>query len=149
MDFEKYTDRARGFVQSAQSLALREGHQQFAPEHLLKVLLDDPEGLASGLIDRAGGRSREALSAVEAALAQLPQGSGGGPWPGFLGPAPARVFDQAQKVAEKAGDSYVTVERLLLALALEKDSEAGKILARAGVTPQNLNQGVHALRNGR
>ena len=83
MDFEKYTDRARGFVQSAQSLALREGQQQFTPEHLLKVLLDDPEGLAAGLIDRAGGRSREALSAVEAALAKLPKVSGSGAGPGL------------------------------------------------------------------
>ena len=149
MDFEKYTDRARGFVQSAQSLALREGHQQFAPEHLLKVLLDDPEGLAAGLIDRSGGRSREALSAVEAALARLPKVSGSGAGQIYLAPAMARVFDQAQKVAEKAGDSYVTVERLLLALALEKDSEAGKILARAGVTPQNLNAAIEALRKGR
>ena len=124
MDFEKYTDRARGFVQSAQSLALREGNQQFTPEHLLKVLLDDPEGLAGGLIDRAGGRSREALAAVEAALAKLPGRRGRGRI--YLAPALARVFDQAQKVAEKAGDSYVTVERLLLALALEKDSEAGR-----------------------
>src|SRR6188472_2803220 len=149
MDFEKFTDRARGFVQSAQSLAMREGHQQFAPEHLLKVLLDDPEGLASGLIDRAGGRSREALSAVEAALAKLPKVSGSGAGQVYLAPALARVFDQAQKVAEKAGDSYVTVERLLLALALEKDGEAGKILARAGVTPQNLNEAINALRKGR
>src|SRR6266567_3566850 len=149
MDFEKYTDRARGFVQSAQSLALREGHQQFTPEHLLKVLLDDPEGLASGLIDRAGGRSREALSAVEAALAKLPKVSGSGAGQVYLAPALARVFDQAQKVAEKAGDSYVTVERLLLALALEKDSVAGAILAQAGVTPQNLNAAIEALRKGR
>src|ERR1700719_3152589 len=149
MNFEKFTDRARGFVQSAQSLALREGHQQFAPEHLLKFLLDDPEGLASGLIDRAGGRSREALSAVEAVLTKLPKVSGGGAGQVYLAPALARVFDQAQKVAEKAGDSYVTVERLLLALALEKDSEAGKILARAGVTPQNLNEAINALRKGR
>src|SRR6187200_851769 len=149
MDFEKYTDRARGFVQSAQSLALREGHQQFAPEHLLKVLLDDPEGLASGLIDRSGGRSREALAAVEAALAKLPKVSGSGAGQVYLAPALARVFDQAQKVAEKAGDSYVTVERLLLALALEKDSEAGRILAAAGVTPQNLNAAINALRKGR
>ena len=126
MDFEKYTDRARGFVQSAQSLALREGHQQFATEHLLKVLLDDPEGLAAGLIDRSGGRSREALAAVEAALAKRPKVSGGGAGQVYLDPALARVFDQAQKIAEKAGDSYVTVERLLLALALEKDSEAGQ-----------------------
>jgi ATP-dependent Clp protease ATP-binding subunit ClpB len=149
MDFEKYTDRAQGFVQSAQSLALREGHQQFTPEHLLKVLLDDPEGLAGGLIERAGGRSREALSAVEAALAKLPKVSGGGAGQVYLAPALARVFDQAQKVAEKAGDSYVTVERLLLALALEKDSEAGRILARVGVTPQNLNAAINALRQGR
>src|SRR6266446_3253775 len=149
MDFEKYTDRARGFVQSAQSLALREGHQQFTPEHLLKVLLDDPEGLASGLIDRAGGSSREALSAVEAALAKLPKVSGSGAGQAYLAPAMARVFDQAEKVAEKAGDSYVTVERLLLAVALDKDSEAGKILARTGVTPQNLNAAINALRKGR
>jgi ATP-dependent Clp protease ATP-binding subunit ClpB len=149
MDFEKYTDRSRGFVQSAQSLAQREGHQQFGPEHLLKVLLDDPEGLAAGLIDRSGGRSREALTAVEAALAKLPKVSGSGAGQVYLAPAMARVFDQAQKVAEKAGDSFVTVERLLLALALEKDSEAGQILARVGVTPQNLNAAINALRKGR
>jgi len=101
------------------------------------------------LIERAGGRSREALSAVEAALAKLPKVSGGGAGQVYLAPALARVFDQAQKVAEKAGDSYVTVERLLLALALEKDSEAGRILARVGVTPQNLNAAINALRQGR
>ena len=149
MDFEKYTDRARGFVQSAQSLALREGHQQFATEHLLKVLLDDPEGLAAGLIDRSGGQSREALAAVEAALAKRPKVSGGGAGQVYLDPALARVFDQAEKIAEKAGDSYVTVERLLLALTLEKDSDAGRILARAGVTPQSLNAAIEALRKGR
>src|SRR5579862_3450494 len=149
MNFEKYTDRSRGFVQSAQSLAQREGHQQFAPEHLLKVLLDDPEGLAAGLIDRSGGQSRQALSAVETALGKMPKVSGGGAGQVYLAPALARVFDQAEKVADKAGDSFVTVERLLLALALEKDSEAGKILSRAGVTPQNLNAAIEALRKGR
>src|SRR6266851_5497876 len=127
MDFEKYTDRARGFVQSAQSLALREGHQQFAPEHILKVLLDDPEGLAAGLIDRSGGRSREALAAVEASLAKLPKVSGAGGGQLYLAPATARVFDAAQKAAEKAGE----------------------ILVRAGVTPQNLNAAINALRKGR
>ncbi|HLQ94451.1 MAG TPA: ATP-dependent chaperone ClpB [Xanthobacteraceae bacterium] len=149
MDFEKYTDRARGFVQSAQSLALREGHQQFAPEHLLKVLLDDSEGLAAGLIDRAGGRSREALAAVEAAIAKIPKVSGAGAGQVYLAPGMARVFDSAKKVAEKAGDSYVTVERLLLALALEKDSVASAILAQAGATPQNINAAIEALRKGR
>src|SRR6187200_427706 len=149
MDFEKYTDRARGFVQSAQSLALREGHQQFAPEHLLKVLLDDPEGLASGLIDRSGGRSREALAAVEAALAKLPKVSGSGAGQVYLAPALARVFDNAEKIAEKTGDSFVTVERLLVAIALEKDSDAGKILARSGVSAQTLNAAIESLRKGR
>src|SRR5690348_4550839 len=149
MNFEKYTDRARGFIQSAQSLALREGHQQFAPEHLLKVLLDDPEGLASGLIDRAGGQSRQALQAVETLLAKRPKVSGGGAGQVYLDPALARVFDAAEKAGEKAGDSFVTAERLLLALALEKDSEAGKILAKAGVTPQNLNAAINSLRKGR
>ena len=149
MNFEKYTDRSRGFVQSAQSLALREGHQQFAPEHLLKVLLDDPEGLAAGLIDRSGGNSRQALQAVEAALAKIAKVSGSGAGQVYLAPALARVFDAAEKAGEKAGDSFVTVERLLLALALEKDSEAGKILAKAGVTPQNLNAAINALRKGR
>ena len=149
MDFEKYTDRSRGFVQSAQSLAQREGHQQFAPEHLLKVLLDDPEGLAAGLIDRAGGDSRAALKATETALAKRPKVSGGGAGQVYLDPALARVFDTAEKAGEKAGDSFVTVERLLLALALEKNSEAGKILANAGVTPQTLNAAIEALRKGR
>jgi ATP-dependent Clp protease ATP-binding subunit ClpB len=149
MNFEKYTDRARGFVQSAQSMAQREGHQQFSTEHLLKVLLDDPEGLAAGLIDRSGGRSREALAADEAALAKRPKVEGSGAGQVYLEPALGRVFDTAEKIAEKAGDSYVTVERLLLALAIEKDSEAGKILAKAGVTPQNLNAAIEALRKGR
>ena len=104
MDFEKYTDRSRGFIQSAQSLAQREGHQQFATEHLLKVLLDDPEGLAAGLIDRAGGNSRAALAATEAALAKRPKISGGGAGQIYLDPALARVFDTAEKMGEKADE---------------------------------------------
>jgi ATP-dependent Clp protease ATP-binding subunit ClpB len=149
MNFDKYTDRSRGFVQAAQSLAQREGHQQFAPEHLLKVLLDDPEGLAAGLIDRAGGNSRAALAATEAALKKRPSVSGGGAGQVYLDPALGRVFDAAEKAGEKAGDSFVTVERLLLALTLERGTEAGKILAQAGVTPQNLNAAIEALRKGR
>jgi ATP-dependent Clp protease ATP-binding subunit ClpB len=149
MNFEKYTDRSRGFVQSAQSLAQREGHQQFSSEHLLKVLLDDPEGLAAGLIDRAGGDSRAALAAVDAALAKRPKVSGGGAGQIYLDPALARVFDAAEKAGQKAGDSYVTVERLLLALAIEKGTEAAKILKDAGVTPQSLNAAIESLRKGR
>jgi ATP-dependent Clp protease ATP-binding subunit ClpB len=149
MNFDKYTDRATGFVQAAQGLALREGHQQFSPEHLLKVLLDDEEGLAASLIARAGGRPRDALAAVGQALAKRPRVSGGGAGQLYLAPELARVFDQAEKVADKAGDKYVTAERLLLALALEVGSEAGRILANAGVAPQGLNQAINEVRKGR
>ena len=149
MNIEKFTERARGFIQSAQSAAIRDGHQQFTPEHILKVLLDDEEGLASGLIDRAGGRSREALVQTEIALAKLPKVQGSGAGQLYLAPTTVRVFDNAEKIAEKAGDSYVTVERLLVALAMEKSCEAGKILANAGVNPQSLNAAINELRKGR
>jgi ATP-dependent Clp protease ATP-binding subunit ClpB len=149
MNLDKYTERARGFIQSAQSLALREGHQQFTPEHLLKVLLDDDQGLSAGLIDRAGGRSRDALAQVELALAKLPKVQGSGAGQLYLAPTTARLFDNAEKIAQKAGDSFVTVERLLLALAMEKGAEAAKILANAGVSAQTLNAAIEDLRKGR
>jgi ATP-dependent Clp protease ATP-binding subunit ClpB len=149
MNIEKYTERARGFIQSAQSLAQRDGHQQFAPLHVLKVLLDDSEGLAGGLIDRAGGNSRAILKATEDALNKLPKVSGSGAGQVYLAPELARAFDTAEKAAEKAGDSFVTVERLLLGLTLEKDSDAGSVLKKGGVTPQNLNAAIEALRKGR
>ena len=149
MDFEKYTDRAKGFVQAAQSLALREGHQQFGPDHLLKVLLDDPEGMAAGLIQRAGGRPGDALAAVEQALAKRPKVSGGGAGQIYLAPELARVFDTAEKIADKAGDKFVTVERLLLALAMEPSSDAARVLKDAGVTPTALNQAINDIRKGR
>jgi ATP-dependent Clp protease ATP-binding subunit ClpB len=136
MNIEKYTERARGFIQSAQSLAMRDGHQQFSPLHMLKVLLDDGEGLAGGLIDRAGGNSRAILKATEDALNKLPKVSGSGVGQVYLAPELARAFDAAEKAADKASDSFVTVERLLLGLTLEKDSDAGGILRKGGVTPQ-------------
>jgi len=148
MNFEKYTERARGFVQAAQNLAMREGHPQLSPGHVLKVLLDDPEGLCAGLIDRAGGRSRDAHAAIEQWLAKQPKVSGSAAQPQATREL-MRFFDTAEKAAEKAGDSFVTVERMLLALAVEKDSEAGKILAQAGVTAQGLNTAINALRKGR
>jgi ATP-dependent Clp protease ATP-binding subunit ClpB len=148
MNFEKYTERARGFVQAAQNLAVREGHPQLSPGHVLKVLLDDPEGLCAGLIDRAGGRSRDAHAAVEQWLAKQPKVSGSASQPQATREL-MRFFDTAEKAAEKAGDSFVTVERMLLALAVEKDTEAGKILAQAGVTAQGLNTAINALRKGR
>ncbi|MDX2290072.1 MAG: ATP-dependent chaperone ClpB [Hyphomicrobiaceae bacterium] len=149
MNFDRYTDRAKGFVQSAQNLALREGHQHFTPEHLLKVLLEDQEGLASGLIDRAGGDAGTALRSVEQALAKRPKVSGGGAGQTYLAADLARVFDTAEKIADKAGDRFVTAERLLIALAMEKSSEAAKMLAAAGVTPQSINDAVNTLRKGR
>jgi ATP-dependent Clp protease ATP-binding subunit ClpB len=149
MDFEKYTDRAKGFVQSAQGLALREGHQQFSSEHLLKVLLDDPEGMAAGLIQRSGGRPGDVLAAVERALAKRPKVTGGGAGQLYMAQELARIFDTAEKIADKAGDKYVTVERLLLALATESGSEAGQILKGAGVSPTALNQAINDIRKGR
>jgi ATP-dependent Clp protease ATP-binding subunit ClpB len=149
MNIEKYTERARGFIQSAQSLAMREGHQQFTTLHMLKVLLDDSEGLAGGLIDRAGGSSRAILKATEDALNKLPKVSGGGAGQVYLAPELARAFDAAEQAAEKTGDSFVTVERLLLGLTLDKNSDAGKLLRNGGVTPQNLNAAIEALRKGR
>ncbi len=149
MNFDKYTDRSKGFIQSAQSLAVREGHQQFSTEHVLKVLLDDEEGLASGLINRSGGRAKDALKAIELSLAKRPKVSGGGAGQVYIAPELARVFDAAEKLAEKAGDSFVTAERLLLAIALEKGSEAGRILAEAGVTAQGLNGAINDIRKGR
>ncbi len=149
MNFDIYTERAKGFVQSAQALALREGNQQFTPEHLLKVLLDDPEELAAGLIERAGGRAKDALAAVEAALAKLPKVEGGGAGQLYLAPQTARVFSSAEALAKKAGDNFVTVERLLLALAGEKGAESARILAAAGVTPTGLNAAINELRKGR
>ncbi len=148
MNFEQYTERARGFVQAAQSLAMREGHPQLAPGHLLKVLLDDKEGLCAGLIDRAGGQSRVALAQIEQWLAKQPKVSGNAAQPQTTREL-VRLFDTAEKAAEKAGDNYVTVERLLLAMAVEKDSEAGKALIAAGVTPASLNAAINALRKGR
>ncbi len=148
MDFEKYTDRARGFIQSAQTYALGQGHQQFTPAHILKVLLDDSEGMSAGLIERVGGRVQDVRLQIEADLAALPKVSGGNGQL-YLSPETARLFEQAQKIAEKAGDSFVTVERLLLALAMDKDSGAGKALVQGGVTPNALNEVINELRKGR
>ena len=148
MDFEKYTDRAKGFVQSGQMLAMREGHPQFLPEHLLKVLLDDNEGLSAGLIGRAGGNAKQALVLTEELLSKQAKVSGAASQPGASRDL-AKLFDTAQKIAVKAGDSYVTVERMLLALATEKDMDAGKVLAKSGVSPQALNTAINELRKGR
>src|SRR3954471_12391270 len=149
MNQEKYTERMRGFLQSAQMLALREGHQRFIPDHLLKVLLDDPEGLAANLISAAGGDSRAVHRAVEATLAKQSKVEGQGAGQIYMAPETARIFEQAEAIAEKAGDSFVTVERMLMALVLAKGTDAAEALAKAGVKPQPLEKAIAELRKGR
>ena len=149
MDFQNYTERARGFVQSAQGLAQREGHQQFSPEHLLKVLLEDEEGLCANLIGAAGGDAKVALQAVDLALDKRPKVEGPGAGQVYLAPELARLFDQAEQIAKKAGDSFVTVERLLLALAMATGTPSADALAKAGINPQGLNGAINELRKGR
>jgi ATP-dependent Clp protease ATP-binding subunit ClpB len=149
MDFEKLSDRLKGFIQAAQTIAVRDGNPQITPEHLLKALLDDPEGMVSGLIARAGGNPKMALQRTDAALAKLPKVSGGGASQPQLSPALSRVLDSAEQMATKAGDSFVTVERALQALGMTKEGETQRILADAGLTPQGLNTAINELRKGR
>lgn len=150
MNLEKFTDRAKGFLQSAQTVAIRLNNQQITPEHIVKALLEDEQGMAAGLIQAAGGDPKRAVSETDLALSKLPSVSGSGAQqpPGLNNDA-VRVLDQAEQVAQKAGDSYVTVERLLLALALSLNTAAGKALKAAGVTPEGLNAAINQLRGGR
>ena len=150
MNLEKFTDRAKGFLQSAQTVAIRMNHQRISPEHILKALLEDEQGMASGLIGAAGGDAKRALSETDLSLAKIPavSGSGAQTTPGIDNDA-VRVLDQAEQIAQKAGDSFVTVERLLVALALSLNTVAGKALKTAGATPEALNTAINGLRQGR
>ncbi len=150
MNIDKFTDRAKGFLQSAQTVAIRMNHQRIAPEHLLKALLEDEQGMAAGLIAAAGGDAKRATSETDLALAKIPvvSGSGAQTTPGIDNDA-VRVLDQAEQIASKAGDSFVTVERLLVALALSLNTAAGKALKAGGVTPEGLNTAINGLRQGR
>lgn len=147
MDLEKFTERSRGFIQAAQTIALRENHQRFLPEHLLKALLDDSEGLAANLIKASGGDAGRALSEIDTALSKIP-GVQGGDGNIYLDGQTAKVMAEAEKLAKKAGDSFVPVERLLTALAITK-SGAEKALKTAGVTAQGLNAAINDVRKGR
>src|SRR6516225_4931632 len=149
MEFEKYTDRAKGFLQSAQTLALRRGHQRLTPEHLLKVLLEDSEGLCANLIRAAGGDPKAALTAVDAELDRLPRVEGSGAGQVYMSPELARIFEQAEQLAQRAGDNFVTVERLLLALGAAAGTAVAKALAAARVDPQSLNRAIEDVRKGR
>ncbi|THV11596.1 ATP-dependent chaperone ClpB [Rhizobium rhizophilum] len=148
MNIEKYSERVRGFLQSAQTHALSEGHQQFTPEHVLKVLLDDEQGMASSLISRAGGDAKAVRIANDAALSKLPKVSGGNGQV-YLAQPLAKVFSTAEDAAKKAGDSFVTVERLLLALAIESSASTSASLKKGGVTANALNQVINEIRKGR
>jgi ATP-dependent Clp protease ATP-binding subunit ClpB len=148
MNIEKYSERVRGFIQSAQTYALSQNHQQFLPEHLLKVLVDDDEGLANSLISRAGGDAGAVRLAVEMALKGLPKVSGGGDQL-YMSQPLAKIFTTSEDIAKKAGDSFVTVERLLMALAIEKSAKTADLLSKAGVTAKSLNDVINEVRKGR
>ena len=150
MDLEKLTDRARGFLQAAQTIAVREHHQRITPAHLLKALLDDEQGMAAGLIEAAGGDGKIARREADALVAKIPAvtGSGATSAPGIDGDL-IRLLDQAHEISKKVADSYVTVERILLAMALAKGSEVAKVIERSGATPQTLNAAIDKLRQGR
>jgi len=150
MNLDLFTDRAKGFLQAAQTVAIRMSHQRISPEHLLKALLEDGEGMASGLIRRAGGDPAVALRETDVALAKIPAVSGGGAQqtPGLDNDL-VRLLDQAEQIAKKAGDSFVTVERLLLALAIASDTVTGKALGTAGLKADALNAAINELRKGK
>jgi ATP-dependent Clp protease ATP-binding subunit ClpB len=148
MDSEKFTERSRGFIQAAQTIAIREFHQQLTPEHLLKALLDDEEGAAAGLIRAAGGDDHAARGAIDAEVAKLPRVSGGGAGQPQATPGLVRVLDAAQQAAQKAGDEYVAQDRLLIALA-DSSGAAARVLRAAGATPQALEKAVADIRKGR
>ncbi|MDR2858538.1 MAG: ATP-dependent chaperone ClpB [Novosphingobium sp.] len=150
MNLEKFTDRAKGFLQSAQTVAIRLNHQRIGPEHILKALLEDKEGMAAGLIQRGGGNPQFAVQEIDKALARIAAVSGGGAQqaPGLDNDA-VRVLDQAEQIAQKSGDSFVTVERLLVALALATTTAAGQALKAANIAPQALEAVITELRGGR
>src|SRR6476659_9766708 len=147
MNIDLYSDRAKQAIQSAQSLALARRHQQLGPEHLLKVLLEEKDGLSRALIQSAGGRPDEADKAIDVALGKLPKVEGGSGQL-YMTPETARVFAEAEEGAKKAGDAFVTTERLLIAIAKE-GGDAAKLLKDAGVTPKGLEEAAATVRKGR
>src|SRR6202045_207513 len=149
MQIEKYTDRLKNLIEAAQNLALRSGHQQLTPLHVLRSLLDDQDRLAANLIEAAGGTVMPVSQAVDRELAKLPKVEGQGAGQIYLAPETARLFDQAEQLSQKSGDSFVTAEHMLLALALAAGTTAADILKQAGVNAQNLDKAISELRKGR
>ena len=149
MDFEKYTDKSKQIIQDAQSLALRSNHQQFLPEHLLATLMEDREHLSEKLIRAAGGRPDVVKTGIDAAIAAIAKVEGAGAGQLYIVADTARVFENAEQLAKKAGDEFITLERLLQALAMAKGNKVAAVLADAGVTPQSLNSAINDMRKGR
>ena len=147
MDLEKFTERSRGFLQAAQTIAMRESHQKLAPEHVLKALMDDDQGLASNLIRQAGGATERVVEAVDLSLTKIPKVTGDAGQT-YMDQQTAKVLAEAEKIAKKAGDSFVAVERLLTALAVVK-SKAKDALDAGAVTAQGLNSAINDVRKGR
>ncbi|WP_370311392.1 ATP-dependent chaperone ClpB [Sagittula sp.] len=147
MNLDKFTERARGFIQAAQTIAMRESHQKLAPEHLLKALMDDEQGLATNLIAASGGEPKRVVQVLDTKLAKIPKVSGDAGQV-YLDSATGKVLDEAEKIAKKAGDSFVPVERMLMALAMVK-SPAKEALEAGKVTPQGLNTAINDVRKGR
>ena len=146
MDLEKFTERSRGFLQAAQTIAMREGHQRLASEHLLKAIMDDDQGMAANLIRRAGGEPGRVMEAIDLALKKLPVVSGDAQ--PYTDSSVVKVLDEAEKLAKKAGDSFVPVERILMALALVP-GKAKDALDAGAVTAQKLNSAINDIRKGR
>lgn len=147
MNMEKFTERSRGFLQAAQTIAMREGHQRVVPEHLLKALMDDDQGLSANLIKRAGGEPARVQESVDLFVSKLPKVSGGDGQV-YVEQALVRVLDEAEKLAKKAGDSFVPVERMLMALAMV-NTKAKDALDAGAVTAQKLNAAINDIRKGR
>ena len=149
MNIEKFTDRAKGFLQAAQTVAIRNDNQRVAPEHLLKALLDDDQGMAAGLIRAAGGNPEVASQACDLAIAKIAKVTGAGAQQVAWDNDTVKILDQAEAIATKAGDTYVPVERILMAIALATTTAAGKALAQAGVNAVSLNAAIDSIRKGR
>ncbi|MGB3279956.1 MAG: ATP-dependent chaperone ClpB [Pseudorhodobacter sp.] len=146
MNLDKFTERSRGFLQAAQTIAMRESHQRLAPEHLLKALMDDDQGMSANLIRRAGGDSARVVQALDLAMGKMSKVSGDAQ--PYMDPATARVLDEAEKIAKKAGDSFVPVERILVALAMT-NTNAKDALVAGNVNAQSLNAAINDVRKGR
>ena len=149
MNFDKFTERSRGYIQSAQSAAARSNHQQLTPEHLFKILVEDQEGLATKLVEACGGNVTEIYQLVQKELNRLPSIEGSGAGQIYLSPQMSKVLSQAEDLTDNVGDSYVTAEYLLLSLSMSPDTASSKILTNAGVNPNALNEAINKLRKGR